>query len=57
KCRYRQEDAPGRAVYKDGKLTAYFDEPQRAITEGQYLVVYDNDGLCLGGGAIDVVIK
>ena len=47
KFRYRQ---PDQAV----KVTA---EPQRAITPGQYAVLYDADGLCLGGGVIDSSFK
>lgn len=55
KCRYRQQDARAHITVCDNKVTAKFDTPQRAVTEGQYLVLYTFDGLCLGGGAIDSV--
>ena len=32
-------------------LNIYFDEPQRAVTEGQFAVLYD-ETQCLGGGTI-----
>ena len=40
----------------DGTLDIVFIEKQRAVTEGQYVVFY-NDTMCLGGGVIDKVIK
>ena len=33
-----------------------FDEPQRAITPGQAIVLYDGEE-CLGGGTIDRAYK
>jgi tRNA-specific 2-thiouridylase len=33
------------------ELTVVFDEPQRAITQGQAVVLYDGDNV-LGGGTI-----
>lgn len=36
---------------EDGKILATFEEPQRAVTPGQFAVFYDGDKL-LGGGAI-----
>ncbi len=57
KCRYRQpdEDAEVTVSLVEGKVQVFaeFAMPQRAVTEGQYLVVYTDTGLCLGGGAID----
>lgn len=52
KFRYRQEEQ-GVVVEQlgDGKLKILFDEPQRAVTEGQYAVLYD-ERQCLGGGVI-----
>ncbi len=52
KFRYRQEEQ-GVTVKRTGKetLDIIFDEPQRAVTEGQYAVLYD-ETQCLGGGVI-----
>lgn len=52
KFRYRQEEQ-GVRVKRTGKtsLTVFFDEPQRAVTEGQFAVFYD-ETQCLGGGVI-----
>lgn len=52
KFRYRQSDQQV-TVYMDGKgASIKFDAPQRAITPGQWVVLYDGD-VCLGGGPID----
>lgn len=53
KFRYRQGEQ-GVRVRRTGESTAevLFDEPQRAVTEGQYAVFYD-DTQCLGGGVIE----
>lgn len=52
KFRYRQSEQ-GVRVRRTGAdgLTIFFDEPQRAVTEGQYAVLYD-ETYCLGGGVI-----
>lgn len=44
KVRYAHQGA-GAVVYmtEDGRLICEFDEPQRAITPGQALVMYDGD--------------
>ena len=34
------------------EISCIFDEPQRAVTPGQSLVLYDADGYVLGGGVI-----
>ena len=52
KIRYRHKEAPALAWQtEDGKLHLKFDEPQRAITKGQAVVLYDDD-LVIGGGRI-----
>ena len=35
----------------DGGVEVLFDDPQRAVTPGQSLVLYDGE-ICLGGGVI-----
>lgn len=52
KTRYKHKEQPAIAtVLEDGKVEIVFDEPQRAITEGQAVVLYDGDTV-LGGGTI-----
>lgn len=53
KFRYRQKEQ-GVRVKRTGTdtLEIVFDEPQRAVTPGQYAVLYRGDK-CLGGGVID----
>ncbi len=52
KIRYRQQEQPATAtVCDDGRVKIQFDEPQRAITPGQAVVLYDSD-IVLGGGVI-----
>ena len=51
KIRYAHQGAPCK-VTLDGKLLrVFFNEPQEAVTPGQYVVLYD-DGIVLGGGVI-----
>lgn len=52
KTRYRQTEQWA-TVYpeEDGKIRLKFDEPQRAITAGQAVVLYDGD-IVVGGGTI-----
>jgi tRNA-specific 2-thiouridylase len=53
KVRYRQPDQRCRvASLANGQLELVFDEPQRAVTAGQSVVLYDG-AECLGGGIID----
>lgn len=49
--RYRHKAEPGRFLEVDGKFLFRFDNPQRAPSSGQSLVIY-NDNECLGGGVI-----
>ncbi len=52
KVRYRQSDqAATVGLHKDGTLTIDFDDPVRAATPGQSLVLYDGES-CLGGAII-----
>jgi len=53
KTRYRQPDQQCTVTAApDGQLRADFSEPQRAVTPGQSLVLYDGDD-CLGGAIIE----
>jgi tRNA-specific 2-thiouridylase len=52
RTRHRQEMQAARAVIEGDRLTLRFDKPQRAVTPGQYAVLY-LDGRCLGGAMID----
>lgn len=57
KFRYRQSYQNVKVTCDDsGSVFVTFENKQRAITPGQYVVLYDN-GKCLGGGTIDEVIK
>jgi len=52
KVRYRQAEQWATAVQTDeDTLRIIFDEPQRAITKGQAVVMYDSD-VVVGGGTI-----
>ncbi len=54
KTRYRQPDQACRVVDLDSEndtMRLRFESPQRALTPGQSVVVYDGD-VCLGGGII-----
>ena len=54
KFRYRQPDQKVKVTILDDKhIKVDFDERQRAITPGQFVVLYDSDGICYGGGIID----
>ncbi|KGP71130.1 tRNA 2-thiouridine(34) synthase MnmA [Pontibacillus yanchengensis] len=57
KFRYRQEDTPVTVTPVDEThAKVEFHEPQRAVTPGQAVVLYDNE-VCLGGGTIDEIVK
>ncbi|MFT4196876.1 MAG: tRNA 2-thiouridine(34) synthase MnmA [Pseudoxanthomonas sp.] len=50
--RYRQAEQPCRvSVHADGSLEVAFAQPQRAVTPGQSVVLYDGPA-CLGGAVI-----
>lgn len=53
RTRYRQPDTACTVTFLgDGRAEVVFDEPRRAVTPGQYVVLYDGER-CLGGGVID----
>ena len=51
KVRYRQEDQECKIQIKKNTLKINFLKPQRAVTPGQSVVIYQ-DEICLGGGEI-----
>lgn len=54
KVRYRQEDQQCHVQQAcGGKLLVRFNQPQRAVAEGQYIAFYQGEQL-LGGGCIDL---
>lgn len=54
KFRYRQEEQKVLVKLNGDGATIDFAEKQRAVTEGQYCVLYDGES-CLGGGVIESV--
>lgn len=58
KLRYRQPDQATKVTVLDEKtLRLDFLNKQRAVTIGQFAVLYDSDGKCYGGGRINELIK
>ncbi len=52
RIRYRQADQACQiTTLQDNRMQVRFSEPQRAVTPGQAIVLYDGDR-CLGGGTI-----
>ncbi|HLB26426.1 MAG TPA: aminomethyltransferase beta-barrel domain-containing protein, partial [Dehalococcoidia bacterium] len=51
RIRYRSEPAPATVTVRDGTAEVRFSSPQRAVTPGQAVVLYDGE-LVLGGGTI-----
>jgi len=54
KIRYRQKDQIAHVLKREGKIQVRFPIPQRAITLGQSIVLYQGD-VCLGGGKISQI--
>lgn len=53
KLRYRQPDQKTHVhILPDGNLELTFENRQRAVTVGQFAVLYMEDGMCLGGGCV-----
>lgn len=52
KIRYRAKEALATVTLENKNIKVEFAETQRAITPGQSVVFYDNDGIVLGGGII-----
>jgi len=53
KIRYRHSGAPARVALEEDGLTCRFQEPQRAVTPGQFAVLYRDDEV-IGGGEIEL---
>ncbi len=52
KIRYRAKEAKARIFKENNIIKVEFEEKQRAITDGQSAVFYDENGCVLGGGII-----
>jgi len=58
KLRYRQSDQSAKVEILDDKtIRLDFKEKQRAVTIGQFAVLYDENENCYGGGIINELIK
>lgn len=58
KLRYRQPDQDvSMSVIDPHTIRLDFATRQRAVTIGQFAVLYDQDGMCYGGGRIDELIR
>ena len=56
KFRYRQQDVPCKVEYLNNNFIKLTYEGVKAVTPGQFCVLYKND-LCLGGGIIKETFK
>ncbi len=56
KVRYRQKDQACTLLKEDSVYRVIFEEPQRSVTPGQFIVFYQDD-VCLGGGVIETSYK
>lgn len=54
KFRYRQADQGVQVQVKDQGIHLDYDKPQKAVTPGQFVVLYQGH-TCLGGGVIDAI--
>lgn len=54
KIRYSKAEQPATVIQKEDKLFVEFDEPQRAITKGQAVVLYDGETVVGGGTIIEI---
>jgi tRNA-specific 2-thiouridylase len=54
KFRYRQSDQAVTVRVTQDRIYVEFDQPQKAVTPGQIVVLYQAN-ICLGGGTIDAV--
>ncbi len=58
KFRYRQPDQKVVVtILDDNRIKVDFDQKQRAITPGQFVVLYGEDERCYGGGVIESFYK
>ena len=57
KFRYRQPDQKVHVKQAIDHVEITFYEKQRAVTPGQYVVLYTQDGTCLGGAEIEETYK
>ena len=58
KLRYRQTSQATKVTVIDNQtIRLDFKEKQRAVTIGQFAVLYDENGVCLGGGTINELIS
>ena len=49
KIRYRAKEEKAKVIKEEDKVIVEFETPQRAITKGQSVVFYDEEGIVLGG--------
>lgn len=57
KFRYRQNDIPVTVIpLGKNKFKVLFETPAKAVTEGQFVVFYNNE-ICLGGGSIEHTLR
>ncbi len=55
RVRYRQKEAPAKALWKDDELSINFQLPQSPTACGQIAAIYDENGHILAGGIIKEV--